>query len=328
MSDRTDGGPPPGADDPAKVMEQLLERTQRIVADYAKETFESDGFMFPDPKVVGAAFLQWAAKAAENPDPLLKAQHKFWDGYGKLWQSTLTRLWGGEGTAPVIEPEKGDKRFKDDLWSDSPMHDFVKQAYLLASETTREAVDSYSGLPEAVEKKVRFYTRQWLAASSPTNYALTNPEVWRETMQSNGENLKKGFDNLLRDLERGKSYLKIAMTDEQAFEVGKNVATTPGKVVFQNELLQLIQYEPTTETAFKTPLLIVPPWINKFYVLDLQPKNSLIRWAVAQGHTVFVISWVNPSATHAHKTFEDYMEQGLLAALDAVEQATGETRPT
>src|SRR6202023_2461410 len=171
---------------------------------------------------------------------------------------------------------------------------------------------------------VDFYTRQFVDAIAPSNFLLTNPEVLRTTLESGGENLVRGLQNLLGDLERGKGRLSIRMTDTEAFRIGENIAVTPGKVVYQNDLMQLIQYAPTTEKVKRRPLLIIPPWINKFYILDLRPRNSFIRWAVEQGHTVFVISWVNPDERLAQKSFEDYMREGLFAALDAMEQATGE----
>ena len=182
----------------------------------------------------------------------------------------------------------------------------------------------WTGWTPKTAQKVDFYSRQFMDAMSPTNFLMTNPEVLRKTAETGGENLLKGLNNLLGDLERGKGQLRIKMTDTDAFKLGGNIGVTPGKVVFQNELMQLIQYTPTTEKVLKRPLLIVPPWINKFYILDLRPKNSFIRWAVSQGHTVFVISWVNPDETMAERGFEDYMKEGFLAALDAIELATGE----
>ncbi len=187
-----------------------------------------------------------------------------------------------------------------------------------------DQVASVEGLDEHTKKKVDFFTRQYIDALAPSNFALTNPEVFRETVASGGQNLVKGLNNLLDDIERGGGQLRISMTDAKAFELGVNIATTPGKVVFQNELMQLIQYEPTTKKVWKRPLLVIPPWINKYYILDLREKNSFMRWAVGEGMTTFVISWVNPDEKLAHKNFEDYLTEGTLAALDAIEKATGE----
>ena len=225
---------------------------------------------------------------------------------------------------PLVEAERGDRRFKDEAWSEDFLFDFIKQSYLLSARWLRSLVQDVPGMSAKDQEKVDFYTRQFISAVAPSNFLLTNPAVLRKAKETGGQNLLDGLEHLLADLERGKGRLQISMADEQAFEVGRNVATSPGKVVFQNELMQLIQYAPSTAQVHKRPFLIVPPWINKFYILDLQPKNSFIKWCVDQGHTTFVISWVNPRNDLAHKNFEDYMLDGPLAALDAIEQATGE----
>ncbi len=224
----------------------------------------------------------------------------------------------------MINASPEDRRFRDQAWSDNALFDFIKQSYLLTARWMHGAVGQVEGLDAHTARKVDFYTRQFVDAMAPSNFVLTNPEVLRATLESGGENLANGLKNLLDDLERGKGRLQISMTDPSAFRIGENVAASPGKVVYQNPLMQLIQYAPTTERVKRRPLLIIPPWINKFYILDLRPQNSFIRWAVGQGHTVFVISWVNPDARLAEKTFEDYMREGPLAALDAIEAATGE----
>ena len=224
----------------------------------------------------------------------------------------------------MIEAPAGDRRFKDNAWNDNEIFDFIKQSYLLSARYVTDVVKQVDGLDPKTAQKVDFYTRQFIDAMSPSNFLLTNPEVLRKTAETGGENLLKGLNNLLSDLERGKGRLRIKMTDMDAFKLGENIAVSPGKVVYQNDLMQLIQYSPTTEQVLKRPLLIGPPWINKFYILDLRPKNSLVRWAVSQGHTVFMISWVNPDEHLAEKGFDDYMTEGYLAALDAIEQATGE----
>ena len=220
---------------------------------------------------------------------------------------------------------QGDKRFKHEDWHEHFLFDYVKQSYLITSRWLHDQVASVEGMDEQTKKKVDFFTRQYIDALAPSNFALTNPEVFRETIASGGQNLVKGLNNLLDDIERGKGKLRISMTDAKAFELGVNIATTPGKVVFQNDLMQLIQYEPATKKQWQRPLLVIPPWINKYYILDLREKNSLLRWAAHEGLTVFVISWVNPDAKLAHKDFEDYLSEGTLAALDAIEKATGET---
>jgi polyhydroxyalkanoate synthase len=224
----------------------------------------------------------------------------------------------------VIEEAKTDRRFKDDAWRENEVFDFIRQSYLLSARYITNVVQNAEGLDPKTAQKVDFYTRQFVDAMSPSNFLMTNPEVLRRTVETGGENLLKGLSNLLADLERGKGQLRIRMTDETKFKVGGNIAVTPGKVIHRNELMELIQYAPTTEKVLKRPLLIIPPWINKFYILDLRPKNSFIKWAVDQGHTVFVISWVNPDETLADKGFEDYMKLGPYAALEVMEKATGE----
>ncbi len=222
----------------------------------------------------------------------------------------------------MIEPEPGDNRFKDPDWSDGQIFDFWKQAYLITSRWAENLTRNTEGVEEKTRKKALFYLNQMLSALSPSNFPLTNPEVIRTTLATNAENLVQGMAHFLEDLEQSKDLLRISQTDLSAFEIGRNLAVTPGKVVFQNELIQLIQYAPATEEVYERPLLIVPPWINKYYILDLTPEKSFVKWAVNQGFTVFLISWVNPDARLAQKTFEDYMQEGILAAVDAVIRQT------
>jgi polyhydroxyalkanoate synthase len=230
----------------------------------------------------------------------------------------------GEDSAPVAEAAGSDNRFRSELWQNNLVFDFIKQSYLIAAQNIQKTVSEVEGLDAQTARKVKFFTRQYVDALAPTNFVMTNPEVLKTTLETGGKNLLDGLNHLLHDLERGHGKLAISMTDYKAFKMGKNVATTPGNVVYQNELMQLIQYQPATKEAYKTPLLIIPPWINKYYILDLRQKNSFIKWAVDQGITVFVVSWVNPGKELANKDFEDYMLEGPLAALDAVEKATGE----
>jgi polyhydroxyalkanoate synthase len=279
---------------------------------------------YGDELGISKAFFELTARMMADPARLAQEQLALWQDYQALWQSTWLRMMGAE-TAPVAEPERGDRRFRDEDWQRNVVFDFIKQSYLIAARHLHHAVAGAEGLDEHTAQKVDFYTRQYIDALSPSNFVLTNPEVLRETAKSGGQNLIRGFSHLLQDLARGDGrQLRISMTDETAFRLGGNIATTPGKVVFQNDLLQLIQYLPRTEKVHQRPLLIIPPWINKYYILDLREKNSFIRWAVEQGHTVFVVSWVNPDARLANKGFDDYLTGGSLAALDAVTQATGE----
>ncbi len=313
--------------DPAawsQAMARIAEQSQRLVADFVQRNqFQSSQGMNSDPMAIGRAFMEMTTRLMSDPAKLMEAQFSLWQDYMNLWQSTAKRMMG-QGTDPVIAPAKDDRRFKDAAWQDNQVFDFVKQSYLLTARWLQSTVQDIEGLDDKTAQKIDFYTRQFVDAMAPSNFVLTNPEVLRATFESRGENLVKGLQNLLDDLERGKGQLKIRMTDLEAFEVGKNIAVTPGKVVYQNDLIQLIQYTPTTKEVSKRPLLIIPPWINKYYILDLKPANSFIKWSVDQGHTVFVISWVNPDEKLAAKSFSDYLLEGPIAALDAVEKATGE----
>ncbi len=315
-----------GGTDAAGVSRQIAdiaETSRRLVAEFLDRQAAGQNIGMADPLAIGSAFFEMTARMLADPGRLVEAQIALWQDYMSLWQRTAERLAGGD-PEPLIAPSAGDRRFRDPAWSDNAVFDFIKQSYLLTARWLQGVVHATDGIDAHTARKIDFYTRQFIDAMSPTNFVLSNPEVLRATIDSRGGNLINGLKNLLGDLERGKGRLAISMTDTTAFRLGENVAVTPGKVVFQNELIQLIQYAPTTETVKRRPLLIIPPWINKFYILDLRPENSFIRWAVAQGHTVFVISWVNPDERLAAETFADYMLKGPLAALDAIEQATGE----
>jgi polyhydroxyalkanoate synthase len=312
--------------DPAELSRrfaEIAEQSQRLVTDFLSRQNGEGGLGMATPTAIGAAFFEMTSRLMSDPSKLVEAQMSFWNDYLTLWQRTTQRMLGGEAE-PVIETPSEDRRFRDKAWSDNAVFDFIKQSYLLTARSIQSAVKNVEGLNDGAARKVDFYTRQFVDAIAPSNFVMTNPEVLRATIESRGENLLNGLKNLLGDLERGKGRLAISMTDMAAFKIGENVATTPGKVIYQNELIQLLQYVPTTKTVKRRPLLIMPPWINKYYILDLRPRNSFIRWAVEQGHTVFVISWVNPDQRLAEKSFEDYMREGPLAALDAMEQATGE----
>jgi len=320
-----EGAPAPSYD-PVALAESLraaAEKSAKVIGDFAARQAESGKSMVADELGIGKAFMELAAKMLANPYRLAEAQMNLWWEYMMLWQASTAKLLGG-AAEPVAAPAKGDKRFRHEDWEEHFLFDYIKQSYLIAARWLHGAVGSVEGLDEATKRKVDFFTRQYIDALAPSNFALTNPEVFRETIATGGQNLVKGLHNLLDDIERGDGRLKISMTDPKAFELGVNIATTPGKVVFQNDLLQLIQYEPSTTKVAKRPLLVIPPWINKYYILDLREKNSFVKWAVDQGLTVFVISWVNPDERLAHKDFEDYLTEGTLAALDAVEKATGE----
>jgi polyhydroxyalkanoate synthase len=304
-----------------RSMADIAERSQRIVGDWLER--QSKTTPNADPLNIGRAFMEMTARLMQNPARLVQAQLGFWQDYVTLWQNTTRRLMGID-TGPVIAADPKDKRFKDEAWQQSEVFDFIKQSYLLSARYVHDVVGHVDGLDTKTAKKVDFYSRQFVDAMSPSNFVLTNPEVLRRTAETGGENLLRGLNNLLTDLERGRGKLSIRMTDTEAFRLGDNIAVSPGKVIYQNELMQLIQYAPATKSVLQRPLLIVPPWINKFYILDLRPKNSFVRYAVSQGHTVFMISWVNPDESLSDAGFEDYMHKGIFAALDAIEAATGE----
>ena len=310
---------PLNPEETARVLRDVAERSARIFADFAAKNSAGAPDGASDELGIAKAYMGLYAKMLSNPAALAASSANLMIDYMQLWQTSWMKMMGME-VSPVAVPMKGDTRFKDDDWSSNFLFDYIKQSYLITARHIQHTVAEVEGLPADSEKKVAFFTRQYVDALAPSNFALTNPQVLRETVASGGQNLLKGLDNLLGDIEKG----GISMTDENAFQLGRNVATTPGKVIHQTDLMQLIQFQPTTQDAYKTPLVIIPPWINKYYILDLREKNSFIKYALDQGHSVFVLSWVNPDARLAQMGFEDYMKQGPLAALDAVEKATGE----
>jgi len=263
----------------------------------------------------------WLSDSSRSSD----LQTKLAKDYLDLWGSAVRRM-AGQDAPPAIAPSPRDKRFADPEWKSNQFFDFVMQLYLLTTKWAQELVRDAEGLDPPTRRKAEFYVQQVINALSPSNFVLTNPEVLRETVASSGENLARGLKMLAEDIAAGKGMLKIRQSDPDNLVVGVNMATTPGKVIYQNEMMQLIQYSPTTETVLRTPLLIVPPWINKFYILDLKPEKSYIKWCVDQGITVFVISWVNPDKRLGNKSWEDYMKQGPLTAMDVIEKVTGEMK--
>ena len=309
----------------SRNLARLVEEGGRALAAYLKPREEGRASndlaeeMTEVFKTLGHVAEYWLA----DPQRAVELQTRLGRAYLDLWASSVKRL-TGEETAPVAEPAANDKRFSDPEWSSNQFYDFLKQAYLLSTQWANRLVSDAATLDPHTRQKAEFYVRQITNALSPSNFVLTNPELLRETLTSNADNLVRGMRMLAEDIETGGGDLKIRQSDSSMFAVGRNLATTPGKVIFQNELMQLIQYAPSTAAALKRPLLIVPPWINKFYVLDLTAEKSFIKWCVDQGLTVFCISWVNPDAGLAQKSFEDYVRQGPLAALDAIKQATGE----
>ncbi|MGB6536282.1 MAG: class I poly(R)-hydroxyalkanoic acid synthase [Xanthobacteraceae bacterium] len=304
---------------------RLIEHGGRVLAAYLRprEQGHDDREVADEVTEVVKTLGQVAEYWFADPQRAVELQSRLGKDYLDLWAAAARRL-AGEQAIPMVAPDPDDRRFADPEWSTNQFYDFVKQAYLLTVRWAGKFVADAAELDPHTKQKAEFYVRQIANALSPSNFVLTNPELLRETFTSNAENLVRGMHMLAEDVEAGGGNLRIRQSDSSMFEVGRNLATTPGKVIYQNDLMQLIQYAPSTAKVLKTPLLIVPPWINKFYVLDLAPEKSFIKWCVDQGITVFCISWVNPDAQLAQKSFEDYVREGPLAALDAIKRAIGE----
>ncbi|MDG1143516.1 MAG: class I poly(R)-hydroxyalkanoic acid synthase [Burkholderiales bacterium] len=298
------------------LWQEIFQKTIDLSQSYFTYGMKTAEKQMTDDYGIHKAFTTLSEQLLSDPEKLSNSTTQFWQEQLNLWEK-----WINSDPTVVKKPdiEKVDSRFRSKLW-DTWLFDYVRNAYLLTAEHLQKTVNDIDSLDERTARKVKFFTKQYVDAMSPTNFAALNPDVLKATVDSNGENLLSGLNNLLDDLKKGKGELAIKMVDPNAFELGKDVATTDGKVVYQNELMQLIQYQPTTKSVLETPLLIIPPWINKYYILDLTPRNSFIKWAIDQGHTVFVISWVNPDARHAHKTFDDYLVEGPLAALDVIDK--------
>jgi polyhydroxyalkanoate synthase len=305
------------------LMQSAL-KSQKLMSDVMQKSLEGDPVMpQADPFHSAPEFGEVWRQIVSQPELVMRAQADLMKGYLDLWGGTTRRLMSGE-PVDAVKPEPGDKRWRSKEWSENPVFDAIKQSYLLNQNFLMGMVQGVDEVDEVTKRKVEFLTKQMTDALSPTNFALTNPDVLRETMESKGENLTKGLMNLMRDLERGGGRLALTQTDMEGFKVGEDLACTEGEVIYQNDIIELIQYSPATETAKQVPLMILPPWINKFYIMDMRPKNSMIRWLTKQGFTVFLLSWVNPGPELGDKTFEDYMHEGVFSALDAIETATGE----
>ncbi len=310
----------------AKLYADIAEKSGALLSKFMTRTAGQGLPEIKDELGIAKAFFDAWGKVFADPMRVAEMQMKLWQDYMALWQNSMLKMMG-QTAAPVAEPHKSDRRFRHDDWESNFLYDYLKQSYLIAARHLHQSMCCVEGMDEKAAKKVDFYTRQYIDALSPSNFLLTNPEAMRETINSGGQNLIKGLNNLLEDLSRGNGeQLKVRMTDSEAFSLGGNLAMTKGKVVFQNEIMQLIQYEPLTKKVHATPLLIIPPWINKYYILDMRENNSFVRWAVEQGHTVFIVSWVNPDENLAHKRFDDYLTEGSLAALDVIRDITGEAK--
>ncbi|WP_439400480.1 PHA/PHB synthase family protein (plasmid) [Bradyrhizobium sp. PMVTL-01] len=307
----------------ASQLHEIAKQSQLLMQRFVASQTDVTRLGMGDTSTLGFDFVDLMTRMMSDPTPVANAQIDLFNDSVALWQRAAERMWK---TGPSDPEKPNDKRFKHPDWTENAVFNYVKESYLVVAKAILSTVRDVKGMDEISARKVDFYTRQFVDAISPSNFVATNPEVLKATLDTGGQNLLRGLENLLSDLSRGDGRLSITMTDLKAFRLGENIATTPGKIVFQNNLMQLIQYAPTTANVRQRPLLIIPPWINKFYVLDLQPKNSLIKWAIDQGHTVFVISWVNPDEKLAEKSFEDYMLEGPVAALDAIKGATGESQ--
>ncbi|XKE41244.1 class I poly(R)-hydroxyalkanoic acid synthase [Cobetia sp. UIB-001] len=306
----------------ASVMQQASAQYQALMSDMLERLWPSAAASTIYDEM-GRCFQAGAEALARDPQLLMSTQTRLFQDQMALLQGTLREL-NGESVEPVITPARSDRRFRDEAWQSEPYYHFLVQQYLLFSRAVDDMLAGIQGLPESQKRNLEFYARQYVSAFSPSNFASTNPEVQRVTRETGGQNLLDGLKRLRDDLANSAEGINVAMTDTEAFRLGDNIAVTPGDVVFENELIQLIQYRPATEKAFSTPLLVVPPWINKYYILDLRQDNSMMRWLVEQGHTVFLISWRNPGPEQSDLTWADYMQMGPLAAMDAIEQATGE----
>ena len=298
-------------------MEELEKLMKEAASDY--------GLADLDPFNLVETYQQWYEAMLKDPEKMMETGMNYWQSAMRLYQQTAMQMMGIEAEA-VIREGKGDRRFRHQAWEEQPVFNAIKQSYLLTAKCFRDLVSNTEGIDEQTARKMTFFTERYIDSLSPTNFALTNPEVIEKAVETNGENLLNGFQNMLDDMKKGKGKLKISMTDTDAFELGKNIAASPGKVIFKNRMFELLQYDPNTKTVYEKPLLIVPPWINKYYVLDLQPENSFIKWLSDQGHTVFVVSWVNPDASYRDVEFDHYVLDGLAAALDAIKQAAGEDK--
>lgn len=314
---------PPGAPDPVAVgrlLVQLAENGRAAIRAQTEKALKGEPLPY-DPMQVARAWIAFNTALWSDPGKLYEAQVRNLEDWTALWRTLAERAMGQQ-PEPIIEPARGDRRFSAPAWRDEPVFDFLKQAYLLAAQQIGDLVRT-ADLDAATRAQVDFFSRQAINALSPSNHALTNPEVVRKTIETGGVNLLTGLSNLLDDLANNEGLPRRRAPE--TFKVGETLATTPGAVVFQNDLFQLIQYAPTTKEVLRRPLLFVPPLVNKYYLFDLTPRSSYLKWLVDQGHTVFVVSWVNPTEAHADTDLSDYVISGVLEAIGAVEQATGET---
>jgi polyhydroxyalkanoate synthase subunit PhaC len=305
----------------AKGLAELTGRVSTVGGKVVKDAMAEDARPFkPDPYGLGPYAADVASRLAGDPEKMLAAQQALWGGYAEIWMDAIKAMMG---EAPASASPTKDKRFADADWQTIPMFNLLQKTYVHTANWFTGLVDQVDGIDDMTRRKATFFNKQLADAFSPSNFLMTNPVALREALRTGGQSLVRGIANLEADLERGKGRLTPSQVDERPFKIGENIAVSPGKVIWRGEILEIIQYAPTTQTVFETPILFFPPWINKFYILDMRQDNSMVKWLTEQGHTVFVVSWLNPDASHATKTFEDYSRLGISEALDAVQKATG-----
>ena len=318
----------PGVEESAEYatnMAHVMQRSQEIWARMVEASAKDEHPLHADPLNVAPVFVELTQEMLNNPKELAEKSLELWTQHAELWRRTMMGWMGAEEAEPVIEPARGDKRFKDDEWSHNQVFNYMKQAYLLSSKWAQDVAHNIGDMPERDRAKVDFYVRNMVEAMSPSNFAMTNPEVLRATAAEKGANLVRGVEAMAKDLARGKGKLIISQTDMDAFAVGRNMAMTEGAVIWQTDVMQLIQYAPLTEKVHARPLMFIPPWINKYYILDLNPQKSMVKWMVEQGYTVFMISWVNPTEKQKDATWDSYMDD-IMAAIDVVREETGQDK--
>jgi polyhydroxyalkanoate synthase subunit PhaC len=293
--------------------------TQRLVAAFSRKQPARPDLQGPDPALYMRAATAYWAEMVNNPSKILEHQIGYWGKTLKHYVETQEALRRGQ-LAPPEDNTPDDRRFSNPLWKTHPYFNFIKQQYLMSSQAIEEAIENLDSLEPSEKRRLEFFGRQIIDMLAPTNFLATNPDALQRAVETEGESLVKGLENLVRDIEANDGELLVTLSDKEAFKVGGNIATTEGAVVFRNRMFELIQYTPTTEKVHETPLLIFPPWINKFYILDLKPQNSLIKWIVDQGYTLFVVSWVNPDASYRDVGMEEYVEEGFVTAIDKVKE--------
>lgn len=318
----------PGMEDSAEFaanMAQVMQRSQEVLARMMEANAKDEKPLHADPLNVSPVFNDLTTQIMSNPQEMAERTLELWTQQAELWRRTMMGWMGVEAPEPLVEPKRGDKRFKDEQWSENQVFSYMKQAYLLSAQWAQDVTHNIGDMPPRDRAKVDFYMRNIVEAMSPSNFAATNPEVWRTTLEEKGANLLRGVEAMAKDVARGKGKLIISQTDMDAFKVGENMALTEGAVIWRSDVIELIQYAPRTETVHARPLLFIPPWINKYYVLDLNPKKSMVQWLVEQGYTVFMISWVNPGEAQKDETWDSYMTH-IMNAIDAVREETGQDK--